>query len=261
MPNGLDVLSPDGAAVAALLLVRVTGIVWIAPVLSARSLPMAAKTALSVLFVLLLWPVALPHAGVEVTTVTVLSELLIGLSLGLAASIFIAAAESAGDMLAVQMGLSGANVLDPMSHTQLPVVGQLLGLFVTAMILAVGGHVAILQTLGASLDVLPLGGSIDVDEGILAVVGLGSTLLLLGLRFAAPVIAAMMIGNAALGVLARTVPQMNLLMVAFPVQIGIGLFVLAATLPLIAAPFADWPEAYGSIAEGLVGALLLDGRS
>ena len=72
-------------------------------------------------------------------------------------------------------------------------------------------------------------------------------------------IAAMMIGNAALGILARTVPQMNLLMVAFPIQIGIGLFMLAVTLPLIASAFAGWPASYESLAEGVVEALIPEG--
>lgn len=260
MQSPIGIFSPEGASIAALLALRVTGLVWVAPVLSARSFPAGAKTALSVLLVLILWPTAMTQAGTPMSVSTVVSELLIGITLGLSAAVFIAAAESAGDMLAVQMGLSGANVLDPMSSTQLPVVGQFLGLFATAMILALGGHVLIIETLGASLGVLALGAPIDVAGGLVQVVELGSTLLWLGLRFASPVIAAMMIGNAALGILARTVPQMNLLMVAFPVQIGIGLFMLAVTLPMFASVFMDWPDAYGGLAGGVLDALSLEGR-
>lgn len=261
MPTGLSILSPDGAAVAALLALRVSAVMWTAPILSARIVPAMAKSGMTVLIVILLWPVAVAGPGAEVTVVTVMSEILIGISLGLAAAIFIAAAESAGDMLAVQMGLSGANVLDPMSSTQMPVLGQFLGLFAAALILAVGGHVVILQTMGASLGPLPIGSPIDTGAGIFETIELGSTLLWLGLRFAAPVIAAMMIGNVALGILARTVPQMNLLMVAFPVQIGIGLFMLAMTLPLFASAFTDWPQTYGGLAGGIVEALGVDGGS
>lgn len=256
----IGILSPEGASVAALLGLRVTGLVWVAPVLSARSFPAGAKTALSVLLLVILWPIAMTEAGVSVTTITVLSELLIGVTLGLAAAIFIASAESAGDMLAVQMGLSGANVVDPMSSTQMPVLGQFLGLFATAMLLSLGGHVLIIETLGASFGALPVGAPIDISGGSVEVIELGSTLLWLGLRFAAPVIAAMMIGNAALGILARTVPQMNLLMVAFPVQIGIGLFMIAATLPLAATVFMDWPDQYGGLASGVLDAFSLEGR-
>jgi flagellar biosynthetic protein FliR len=192
---------------------------------------------------------------VAFSAVTALSEILIGVTLGLGAAIFVAAAESAGDMLAVQMGLSGANVVDPMSETQLPVIGQLLGLFVTSLILASGAHLVILETLVVSVEVLPVGGPINSAAGSLEVVKLGSTLLWLGLRFAAPVVAAMMIGNAALGVMARTVPQLNVLMVAFPVQIGIGLFVLSATLPVLASSFVGWDLRYRELATGLLESL------
>lgn len=257
----MGIFSPEGASAAALIAMRVTGLVWVAPVLSARSVPAAAKTALSVLLVIVLWPVVAVETRVEVNVLTILSELLIGVTLGLAAAIFIAAAESAGDMLAVQMGLSGANVVDPMSSTQMPVIGQFLGLFVTALIVGVGGHVMILRTLGSSLGELPLGAPIEIGEGVMGVVGLGSQLLWLGLRFAAPVIAAMMIGNAALGVLGRTVPQINLLVVAFPVQISIGLFVLSVSLPLIAGAFTGWSEDYSGLARDLIAALVPQGGS
>lgn len=263
MPVAMGFLSPEGAAVAALLALRITALVWVAPVFSSTSLAPTVKTGLTLLLVIVLWPVAASGAAgapVEVTAPSILTELLIGLTLGLAAGIFIAAAESAGDMLAVQMGLSGANVLNPMSRTHMPVLGQFLGLFATSLILAVGGHVVILHTLGASLDVLPMGRPLDIEFGLFEVVRLGSMLLWLGLRFAAPVIAAIMIGNAALGILARTVPQLNLLMVAFPIQIGIGLFMLAATLPVIAGSFSDWPGVYQNTAGGLFEALSTDGR-
>jgi len=187
-----------------------------------------------------------------VTMATVVAELCVGLTLGLGAAIFVGAAEAAGDMLAVQMGLSGANVVDPSSQTQLPVLGHLLGLFVTALILATGGHLVILATLHRSLELVPLGQPIDAAGGALVVVGLGGKLLVMGLQFAAPVMGAMVMGNAALGILARTVPQLNVLMVAFPMQIALGLFVLAAALPLMATMFSAWPDQYGGVASTLL---------
>jgi flagellar biosynthetic protein FliR len=269
MPEPIDVstladwtiFGPHGAAVAALLLLRLTGLVWIAPLFSAHAIPNKVKVVVLVLLTGLLWPAAsaaAAAAGVtpQVGAGSIVTELCLGLTLGLGAAIFVAAAESAGDMLAVQMGLSGANVVDPTSHTQLPVLGHFLGLVATMLLLSTGGHLAILQALRDSLDVIPLGGPVDGRQGALAVVGLGANMLSLGLRFAAPVVAAMMMSNAALGVLARTVPQLNVLMVAFPVQIGVGLFVLAATLPLMATAFGAWPDSYGSVVSRLLRAFV-----
>jgi len=238
-------LEPAGAAVAALLSMRLLGLVWTAPVFSAHTVPGSLKAGVTVLLTLLLWPSAMASgAGATVTVPAIVSELLVGITLGLGAAVFVAAAETAGDTIAVQMGLSGANVLEPFSRTQMPVLGQLLGLSAIALILAAGGHLAMVLALDLSLDALPLGGPLAAAEGALGVVRLGGTLLWLGLRFAAPVVAAMMIGNVALGVMARTVPQLNVLVVAFPLQIGIGLFVLGATLPMLASAFDMWDVRY-----------------
>ncbi len=247
-------MNGHGAVVAALLAFRLTGLIWIAPVFSSRGVPSPVKASLTVLLVVVMWPAALATApsGVRIEAPGILSELLVGLTIGMGAAIFVAAAESAGDMLAVQMGLSGANVLDPMSRTQLPVLGHFLGLFVTTLILASGGHLVILRALESSLASLPVGAPIDFTAGGFALARLGGTLLWLGLKFAAPVVAAMMIGNATLGILARTVPQLNVLVVAFPLQIGIGLFVLAATLPYVAAAFTDWGGRYRALTFGVL---------
>jgi flagellar biosynthesis protein FliR len=253
--SALDLFTPHGASVTALVTLRVTGVVWIAPVFSARTLPQTYKAAITVLLVAAVWPIAMgADAPVSITVSGVFSEMVVGLTVGIGAAIFIAAAGAAGDMLAVQMGLSGANVLDPMSQTQMPVLGHFMSLFVTSLILATGGHLVIIEALAASHAVIPTGEVINLN-GILGVVGLGSTLLWMGLRMAAPIIAAMLLATVALGVLARTVPQLNVLMVAFPVQIGVGLFVLAATLPLIASAFTDWGNDYGVGVSGLLDGL------
>src|SRR5690606_3825771 len=109
----------------------------------------------------------------------------------------------------------------------------------------------------ASLEVLPVGGAAAGAEGLRAMVSLGSELFALGLRFAAPVAAALLVSNVAVGILARTIPQLNALMVAFPVQIGVGLFTLGMALPFIAAPFTSWPITYEELVPRMLEAFLL----
>ena len=93
-----------------------------------------------------------------------------------------------------------------------------------------------------------MGSPLNLEEGVPATITLLGTQFVLGLRFAAPVVAAMMIGNASLGVMAKTVPQLNVLMMAFPLQIAIGLFTLGLSLPLIAGFFGEWPDHYTGLA-------------
>jgi flagellar biosynthetic protein FliR len=225
------------------------GIMVVAPVFSARVIPMRIRTALLLLLTVALFPAARAGAAPEVvlSAPAFLSEALVGLTIGLGAAIFVGAAEAAGDMLAVQMGLSGANVLDPMAGTQMPVLGQFLGLFALALILSVGGHLVILKALAASLDAFPAGQVLDFTDGPTALAKIGAGQFVLGLRFAAPVVAAMMIGNAALGAMAKTVPQLNVLMMAFPLQIGIGLLTLGFCLPIIASFFSSWPQNFSGL--------------
>lgn len=257
----MELFRNETAQALLLLSTRLWGLFLVAPVFSSRTVSRKVKTGALLLFSFLLLPgaMAVPGGHYEVGAGTLIVEAILGFVLGLGAAICVAAAESAGDMLAVQMGLSGANVLNPLSGTQMPVVGQFLGLFATAMILALGGHLILLETLGLSLEVFPLGSSLNFEEGIPALVSMLGTQLLLGLRFAAPVVAAMMIGNATLGVMAKTAPQLNVLMLAFPVQIAIGLFTLGLSLPLIAGYFGTWPDHYTELVSGVLGSFFLPG--
>jgi flagellar biosynthetic protein FliR len=109
-----------------------------------------------------------------------------------------------------------------------------------------------IAAIGASLKAIPVGTALDLQRGVSAMISLGGTLFLVGLRFAAPVIAAVMIGNAMLAVLTRAAPQLNILSVAFPLQIGLGLFAIAATVPFIGTYMGNWSA---GIFESQVGTL------
>jgi len=254
----VDLFAPGAAATALLTGARLGGMLLIAPVFSARTVPMSIRTALLVVLTIVLQPVAFAHVGgvtPQLTPTTLLAETLIGFAIGIGAAIFVGAAEAAGDLLAVQMGLSGASALDPLTSHSVPVLGQFCNLFAVALMLAVDAHLLIIDSVAASLRYLPVGGTIDISAGLGAMVGLGSTLFMLGMRFAAPVIATVLIANVALAVLGRAAPQLNILSVAFPLQIGVGLFAFAASIPLIATYFGGWAGEYDAVLTRLLGAM------
>lgn len=239
----------DGAAVV-LLAMRLTGLIMVAPLFSSRAVSMRLRTAVVVLLTLALLPAG--DTGAEVTVATFVGEWMVGAVLGFGAMIFVQAAESAGDILAMQMGLSGGAVLSPTAGTQVPVLSSFLGLFTLTLILASGAHLIMLEALNASLVALPLGAPLRLDGGALGVVELGSYLFVVGMRIAAPVVGAVLVGNVVLGILARTVPQLNVLMLAFPVQIGLGLVALGVSLPGAAMLFGDWGGSYTDLASGIL---------
>jgi len=254
-----DLFAPGSANVLVLFGARVSGLVLVAPVFSARTVPVMLRTGLVVLLTVLLQPVAMTHltGPAALTPTTLLSETLVGFAIGMGAAIFVGAAEAAGELLAIQIGLSGAAIVDPLTQSQGPALGQFLNLYAVALLLALNAHLVMLDALAASLRHVPVGSTIDMPAGAASLVSLGSTLFALGLRFAAPVVALVLIGNVALAVLSRAAPQLNILSLAFPVQIGLGLFALGAALPMIALWFQGWDNAYDGVLTRLFGSFAI----
>jgi flagellar biosynthetic protein FliR len=257
-----DLFAPGAAAAAVLVAMRVTGIMLVAPVFSAQTVPVMVRTALVVLLTVLLAPVAFSqlHTPPHITPVTALGETLIGFAIGLGAAVLVGGAEAAGDLLATQIGLSGASLLDPLNNTSTPVLANFFSLFTITLLLALNLHLGMLEALGTSLQTIPVGTTLALRHGIGAMVSLTGTLFTLGLRFAAPVVAVVMIGNAALAVLSRAAPQLNMLSVAFPLQIGLGLFALGAAIPFLATYVGNWPVQYDHQLTGLFNAFLTGAR-
>jgi flagellar biosynthesis protein FliR len=250
----VDLFSPSAAPVLALLGFRLGGLVLIAPIFSSRVVPMSLKAGLIVLLTALMHPVAMASAagGVRINPSTALTETLIGFAIGLGVALIVGAAEAMGDLLAVQIGLSGAAALDPLTSHSVPVLGTFASLFAVTLLLSLDAHLVMLGAIGDSLELLPVGVPLELSAGIATMVTWGSTLFAVAVRLAAPVIATVLLANVALAVLGRAAPQLNVLAVAFPIQIGLGLLVFAASIPLIGAFFTGWAV----IHDGMLGQVL-----
>lgn len=249
----MDLLAPFAPTTLVLLAARVGGLVMIAPLFSAQTIPMRLRTALVVLLTWLMHPLALNWARAPMLTPTqFLTETLVGFAVGLGVALLVGAAEAAGDLLSVNTGLSGAASLDPLTNQNIAVLGKFSSLFALTLMLSMNAHTEMLRALAGTLELVPVGSAIDVRAGLGAMIALASNLFLLGLRFAAPVIAIALLANVALAVLSRVAPQVNILAVSFPLQIGVGLMTLGAALPLIATYFVGWQPAY----EGMLGQVL-----
>jgi flagellar biosynthetic protein FliR len=252
-----DLFAPGSAEALVLFGTRVSGLVLVAPVFSARTTPVPVRTGLVLLLTVLLQPAALAHltAAPRITAPALAGEVVVGFAIGLGAALFVGAAEAAGELMAVQSGLSGAALFDPLNNSNSPVLGQFAQLFAVAVLLSLDAHLVILDALAASTRAVPVGGALAVAAGLDDLVRAAGFLFVLGLRFAGPVVAALMIANTALAVLTRAAPSLSLLSVAFPIQIGIGLCAVAAALPLIATTLAGWEPAYDRLLTGAFAAL------
>lgn len=253
----MDLFAPGTAAGVVLFSTRVGGLLLIAPVFSSRTVPMMVRTAFLVVLTWVMAPVAVRAAGgvPALTPTALMTEALIGFTIGMGAALFVAAAEAMGDVLGLQMGLSGAASLDPISFASAPVLSKFTNLFALTLILALDGHLLMLDALAESARTLPLGSTVDAAAGAAALVASAALVFALGFQFAAPVVATVIIANLALGILTRAAPQLQVLSVAFPLQIGVGLLTLAASVPLVATFFLGWDAAYGALLARLFGSL------
>lgn len=247
----LNPFEPGPAAAFALFATRLGGLVLIAPVYSARTVPVAVRTALVLLITAAMAPALVGQATVVVTPATFASELLIGFAIGFGAAIFVGATEVAGDILALQGGLSGAATLDPLTGIQSQALSHFLKLLVVTLLLVGGGHILMLEALADSIVALPPGQPIAAADGMLTMAMLGGSLFTVGVQIAAPVMGAVFVGNLAMGVLARIAPQMQVFMLAYPLQIVISLLVLMLSLPLLGVTMAGWNEHYRTTVIGL----------
>jgi flagellar biosynthetic protein FliR len=164
-------------------------------------------------------------------------ELLIGLVAALALHTAFGAAMVAGDWLAQSMGLGFATTIDP-TMPQAPVLSALLALLIWLLFLTSGGHLLFIDLIVRSYAAMPNAGALFQPERLSAIVGWGGYALATGMMAALPLGAALLLVNLAIGVAARSSPQLNLFSIGFPLLLLMGLLGLPLGLPALADTLA-----------------------
>lgn len=158
-------------------------------------------------------------------------QILIGVVIGFTLRIVFSAVDMAGELIGLQMGLSFATFYDPQTSAQTPIISEFLGLIVLLLFLAMNGHLLTLSVLAESFKLLPVAETPFASGGFAAIMAWSATLFSAGLMLALPLIAALLIANISLGVLARIAPALNIFAVGFPVTIVSGFIILMLSLP------------------------------
>lgn len=185
--------------------------------------------------------------------VIVAGELMIGLAAALALHAAFAGALAAGDWLAQAMGLGFAQLVDP-SLPQAPVLSGLFALLMWALLLSGGGHLLFLDIIVRSHAAMPTAAALLEPGRLSAIVSWGGYALASGFIAALPVGATLLLVNLAIGVAARSAPQLNLFSIGFPLMLLIGLIALPLALPALAASFQGMiVAAQGRLANLLLG--------
>jgi flagellar biosynthetic protein FliR len=222
-----------------LVVIRVGCVLYFLPIWDSKLLPMQIKVYSILLISLALTPVVagtLPPFPKDwlATGILVLRELLLGLSLGLVVRFVFSGIEMAGEFMGIQMGFGMVTLIDPNSGIPTILVSDLLMLMATVLFLAVDGHHLLLWVLAQSFGEVPVGGPAMLSSSLFAyLVPLGSLMFKLAVKLVAPVILVLFLTQVAMGLIARTVPQVQVMILAFPLTIALGLVFLSLTLMLM----------------------------
>lgn len=216
-------------------LLRVAGFVMTAPVMGTRTVPARARLVLilvltALIVPLLRAPAAPPDPLTPVGLLTVFQQLVIGIAIGLVLRMAFLVFEFAGQVVAQQMGLGFAAMVDPTSGAQVPVLAHLYLILASLIFFASDAHLALLRLLFDSFTLLPIGERGFNAAGAEIIVDWSASLIGAALVLALPIVIALLAINLAFGVMARAAPQLNLLAVGFPVMMLAG--VVFASLSL-----------------------------
>ena len=245
-----------------MVLFRLTGIFILAPVFGSTAIPRQVKLYFAVGLAFLIYPMLLTpgrpsallignviHNGLFLWELIgrIAVELLLGFAIGYAASLPLIAMQMGGQMIDQQMGLAFAGVINPDLDEEAGIIGRTLFLASLAIFVIVGGHRQMLATLIDSFDHVPLGSFVGFEGLVTLAVGLMQVMFELTLRVAAPVLCVMFLLMVAMGFVARTVPQMNILSVGFIIRILVGAVFLLLGVSIALDLFA--PTAWRMIGE------------
>ena len=231
-----------------MVLTRISAFFMILPVFGWKSIPLRIKVATALLtsiFFSLITAFPIDSRGVcGLEAVLLLSnEAIYGLALGLVVTVIFSTVKLSGRIVERQMGLAMAQVIDPLTGERSQPLGSLLEMVFIILFLAANGHHLFLLMISRSYEAFPPGSIPTIPVLAGGVVQAGSTMLIAGLRLAAPMLAAFLILMVVLAVFARIVPEMNILFISLPLRVGLGLLMAGIFVPFIngfVSEFADW---------------------
>jgi len=222
-----------------ILFARVLGVVATAPVFGSALLPHRVVGALAMFVAFVLFPVVggeLPQADLSATldALLVVKELAVGLTLGLVARMAFASLQVAGQFMGMELGFAVAEVADPTTTGgRTSLLGQLYTVVSTLTFIGINGHHWFLLALAKSYEAVPV-------MGYTASAGLAAAMLnsfakfyMLGIQIAIPVVTCLVLATVAIGILAKTVPQVNILQMGFALRIALGVLCLIVFMPVL----------------------------
>lgn len=239
-----------------LMLVRVSVVFLTAPVLGNARIPAQVKIGLAMSITLLLYLAGNVRGLPEPANILALSsavggEIFVGLIIGYTAYLLFSGIQMAGQVIDIQVGFGLVNVIDPSGGEQVSILGQFYYIVAMLFFLAIDGHHALIKALGDSFALLPVGSIGWLDQAAKAgplLSGFFTKLFIIAFQVAAPSVAVLFLTNLSMGLLSRTLPQMNVFIVGLPLNVVVGLLVTVLSLSLLSTVLTTVSGEVGSSA-------------
>ncbi len=243
-----------------IILIRVAPLIFFMPIVGTPAVPSQVKILFSLMISLVLVPVVpvsaldLPTTGVGML-IFILTEVCLGAFLAVFARLVFAAVQVAGQMVGIQMGMGMAGVMDPQFGVQVSLIGQLWNIIAILIFLAIDGHHIFFRTLLESfIWIRP--GTLHITQATYNGMMQGAAqMFVMSVKIMAPASAAVFFTHVAMGIIAKTVPQIPILIVGMPLNIGVGFIFVGLSLgyfmPLMINYFADLGRDLPKLAAGM----------
>ena len=228
-----EIFNEGRTAAFILLFTRFSALFMAVPIFSHVNIPMSAKAAMAFFFTVFFFgalpPLQIPLDGMSLT-VAILGEMLFGLTVGIILQLAYHVITFAGGQISFMMGFSLASAIDPQSGVSMPIIGQFLALVSLMVLLALDLHHWILLLASDSIASVPLGGFMLTPELFRYIIHAMLNMFVVGFMIAFPITALSLLADVIFGMLMKSMPQFNLLVIGMPIKIGIAFLVLMATL-------------------------------
>ncbi len=209
-------------------LFRIAAMLMVMPIIGTQLVPARVRLYLALAFTLVLAPTLPAMPEVDALSLRMLlliaEQVLVGVMFGFMLQLFFHVFAVAGQIIAMQMGLAFASMVDPTNGVSVPVLGQFLLMLSTLLFLAMNGHLVVFEVMAESFVTLPVGEVFLLDRYWL-LAGKLSWVMGAGLLLSLPVVTALLVVNVAFGVMTRAAPQLNIFSIGFPLTLVLGMLI------------------------------------
>ncbi len=231
-------LSPKNLILFIVIFTRLSGMMATAPLISAYPIPMQIKVWFMAAIAFIMFPIVLAKTGFQLPTnipeltLILLKEFIIGYTIGFIANVVFIGVEISANLISMQMGLTAAQAMNPMTGDTAPILTQAYTLLASMIFISLNGYKWLFSAIYKTFQIMPPGYEFFVNGTFTHnVILLTSQMFIIGLGIALPIFSVLVITDVLLGFTAKMMPKMNIFMVALPVKIYLGLILFIMLIP------------------------------